>query len=279
MTTVDTTATAPVVRSPAVSSWRAVLLVMEHFWTWYRRNWRATIVGSVVEPLLFLVAFGLGFAVLVNNGGRLAELTGGLPYIVWLAPALLTMNTLQIATFESSYPVVSGFKWQRIYWAITATPVTAAQAGVGHLSWIAVRMLTSGVVYVAILVPFGGVRDGGIVVSLLAATLCGAAFAAPVMAFATVVRKEGPAFGALFRFVLIPMTLFSGTFFPVDALPVWVRPLAWSTPLWHGTELARGAALGSLQLWPSVGHLAYLVVLLVVGVLLVQRQFRARLYR
>jgi lipooligosaccharide transport system permease protein len=99
------------------------------------------------------------------------------------------------------------------------------------------------------------------------------------MAFATVVRKEGPAFGALFRFLVIPMTLFSGTFFPLEGLPEWVRPFAWVTPLWHGTELARGAALGSLQLWPALGHLAYLIGLLSVGVVLMRWRFRARLFR
>jgi lipooligosaccharide transport system permease protein len=279
MSAVDATSTAPAVDRPEVRSWRAVLLVMEHFWKWYRRNWRATIVGSVVEPLLFLLAFGLGFGALVNSGGRLTALTGGLPYLVWLAPALLAMNCVQIAAFEASYPVVSGFKWQRVYWAITATPVTPGQVGTGYLCWIAVRMLSSGAVYVSIIALFGGVRDVGIVASLLAATLCGTAFAAPVMAFATVVRKEGPAFGALFRFLVIPMTLFSGTFFPLEGLPEWVRPFAWVTPLWHGTELARGAALGSLQLSPALGHLAYLIGLLSVGVVLMRWRFRARLFR
>ncbi len=267
------------VRRPVVRGWRAVLLVIEHYWTWYRRGWRATFVGSVLQPLLFLLAFGVGFGALVDSGGRLPELTGGLPYLVWLAPALLAVNAVQIAAFEASYPVVSGLKWQRVYWAITATPVTPAQAGTGHLCWIALRMLISGALYVAIIALFGGVRDAGIVVSLLAATLCGAAFAAPVMAFATVVRNESSAFGALFRFVVIPMTLFAGTFFPLDGLPAGVQLLAWVTPLWHGTELARGAALGTLQLWPALGNLAYLVALLVAGLLLMRRRFRARLFR
>ena len=66
-----------------------VLLVVEHYWTWYRRNWRATAVSSVLQPLLFLLAFGVGFGTLVDGTGRAGAATGGLDYLVWLAPALL----------------------------------------------------------------------------------------------------------------------------------------------------------------------------------------------
>ena len=99
------------------------------------------------------------------------------------------------------------------------------------------------------------------------------------MAFSAAQENEGGAFSAVFRFVVLPMTLFSGTFFPISQLPDVVQPLAWVSPLWHGTELARGAALGTLQLTPTAVHLAYLTVLLVVGVQLSRWQFRVRLNR
>ena len=63
-----------------------VLLVIEHHWTWYRRNWRATAVSSILQPLLFLLAFGVGFGTLIDGTGRAAQATGGLDYLVWLAP-------------------------------------------------------------------------------------------------------------------------------------------------------------------------------------------------
>ena len=97
-----------------------VLLVIEHFWTWYRRNWRATAVSSVLQPVLFLVAFGVGFGSLVAGRPRVGAATGGVPYLVWLAPALLAVSAVQSGAFESSYPVFSGFKWQRTYHAMTA---------------------------------------------------------------------------------------------------------------------------------------------------------------
>lgn len=261
----------------ALPGWRAALLVTEHFWTWYRRNWRATLVGGVLQPLLFLLAFGLGFGALVAGSPAALAATGGVPYLVYLAPGLLAMSAIQTAAFEATYPVLSAFKWSRIYHAVVASPITPEQAGMGHLVWIGLRILSSGTVYVLVIAVFGGVAGGSIVISLLAATLCGLSFAAPVMAFAASVHNEGGPFSVLFRFVVIPMTLFAGTFFPITALPGWIQPIAWATPLWHGTELARGAALGTLQPLPTLGHLAYLVALLVVGVVLLRRRFRVRL--
>lgn len=251
--------------------------VVEHHWRWYRRNWRATAVSSILQPLLFLLAFGVGFGALVGSGPQAAAATGGVPYLVWLAPALLAMSAAQSAAFDSTYPILSGFKWQRIYLAMSAGPITGAQVGLGVLAWTGIKMFWSGAVYVVVIAIFGGVQGPGIIVSLLAALLTGLAVASLITAFAATVENEGNAFSALFRFVVIPMTLFSGTFFPVDRLPEWVQPVVWFSPLWHGTEVARGAALGTWQLLPTLGHLAGLVGLLVVGSVLVARLFTRRL--
>jgi lipooligosaccharide transport system permease protein len=271
---------APAVRATptAAPGWvRGVLLVVESFWRWYRRNWRATAVSSVLQPLLFLLAFGLGFGSLVAARPGAQAATGGVPYLVWLAPALLAMSTVQSAAFEMTYPVLSGFKWQRVYLGMAATPLTGAQIAVGHLVWVAAKMTLTGSVYLVLISLFGGSASAGVLGSLAAAVLSGAAVAAPVMAFSASREDEGAAFNALFRFVVLPMTLFSGTFFPVAALPTWVRPLAWVSPLWHGTELARAAALGTGAAAALLGHLAYLSVLLAVGAWLAIRRFTRRL--
>ena len=256
---------------------RGVLLVVEHCWVWYRGNWRATVVSSVLQPLLFLLAFGVGFGTLVDRTGGAAAATGGAEYLVWLAPALLAVSAVQTAAFESSYPVLSGFKWQRVFHAMAAGPISPAQIALGHLLWLAIRMTGAGAVYVAVIAAFGGVGNAGVLVSLLAAVLAGVAVAAPVMAYSATLENEGAAFNTLFRFVLIPMTLFSGTFFPVDRLPGWAQPLAWISPLWHGTELARAAALDRWQPLAALGHTAFLLALVVVGAVLAVRHFTRRL--
>ena len=256
-----------------------VLLVVDWKWTWYRRNWRATAVSSILQPLLFLLAFGVGFGALIDGTGRAAQATGGADYLVWLAPALLCVSAVQTAVFDSTYPVLSGFKWQRFFVAITATPVSPGQVAVGHLAWTTLKIGGAGAVYVGLIAAFGGVRSVGIVAALLAAMLVGAAVAAPVTAFTAGVDDEGAAFNVLFRLVLIPMTLFSGTFFPVDRLPAWVRPAAWVSPLWHGTELARAAALGGGSLLSALGHAAFLLALVAVGSAVAVARFRRRLHR
>jgi lipooligosaccharide transport system permease protein len=250
----------------------AALVIVEGHWTWYREGWRATVVTSVVQPPLFLVAMGLGFGSQVQPGAA----TGGLRYLVYLAPALLIATAVQIGAFESTYPILSGFKWQRQYHAVASTPITPAQLVAGQFTWVAIRMTGAGAIYLAIAALLGAVNGPAVLFTLPASLLTGMAVSASVAAYAATLDNEAP-FSGLFRFIVLPMTLFAGTFFPVGSLPAWIRPLAWVTPLWHGTELARGAAFGWLRFWPAVGHLAYLRAMVGVGASLTVRHFRARL--
>jgi lipooligosaccharide transport system permease protein len=254
---------------PVLAAW----LVVEAKWTWYRKGWRASVGSSVLMPLLFLVALGYGFGTQVKASAA----TEGMSYVVYLAPALLASAAIQNAAGESTFPVLAGFKWQKIYWGVVSTPVTAYRLVAGELLWIAMRLLLSGVVYVVIAAVLGTLTGPGVLLSLLFAVLCGMALSAPLVAFSATVEREGTAFNNIFRFLVLPMTLFAGTFFPVSSLPVYLRPIAWVTPLWHGTELSRAAAFGRMQLWPVLGHTAYLLVLVAVGAWLAGRLFRRRL--
>lgn len=263
-----------------LTGWRAALRVVEGLWTWYRHNWRATVVSSVLQPLLYLVAFGFGFGSLIDISPRAVQATGGVPYLVYLAPALLVVGAVQTATFESTYPIFSSFKWQRTYWGVTATPITPGQLAGGQLLWIALRLTLSGAAYLLVIALFGAVHGPGVLVALVFAVLCGMAFSAPLVAFSAAQENEATVFTAVVRFVVLPMTLFSGTFFPISRLPGLVQPLAWISPLWHGTQLVRGAALGTLHPWPTAaGHITYLTAWLVVGALLTRWRFLVRLTR
>ena len=108
------------------------------------------------------------------------------------------------------------------------------------------------------------------------ATLAALAFSAPLVAYsATLEKPDG--FTTIFRFVLMPMTLFTGAFFPVSQLPDWLVPLVWLTPSWHGIELARGTTFGTIGLLPAVGHIAYLTALTAGGIALGVKFFNRRL--
>lgn len=275
MSTVPQAVTPKPSTGRALGSVRAVLLVVEGMWIWYRRNWRATVASSFLNPVLFLLAMGFGLGSQITAGPA----TDGLRYVEYLAPAMLVMALVQSGVFESTYPVLSAFKWQRTYWAMTASPITPGQVLGGQLCWVAIRLALSGVAFLVVSAVLGAVTGFGVLLSLVFAVLAGMATCAPVVAFSATIESEGQQFNAVFRFVLMPMTLLAGTFFPVSQLPEWLRPLAWLTPLWHGTELARGAAFGALRLWPAVGHVAYLLAMLVVGVFVARRLFERRLAR
>lgn len=263
----------------APSGGRAVALVVEGHLTWFFKNWRASFVSSVVQPLLALVAFGVFFGRLAAGGSGLAHLTGGVPYIVYLTPALLCAAAVQTAASETTFPVFAGFHWVKNYEAIIATPVSPAQLATGLLSWIGVRLLGGGLVYLAVAGVFGGVASWRVVLSLLASVLTGLAFAAPIAAFSATLKREGSAFNVLFRFVIVPMTLFAGTYFSISRLPGWAQAAAVLTPLWHGTQLARDAALGVSRVGPTALHLGYLLLWVVVGVAVARWRFQKRLTR
>ncbi|WAL64082.1 ABC transporter permease [Amycolatopsis cynarae] len=272
MTTGSTTASVTSA-GRVVGPWRAALLRVEANLSWYRRYWKSTLYSSGLQPLLFLLAMGLGFGSQVPAGPA----TGGLSYLHYIAPALLVSAALQQGVAESTYPVLSGFKWQKDYLAVTATPVTPGQLLGGHLAWVGLRILLSSVVYALIALAFGAWLNAGLVAVVVVGVFTGLACAAPVTAFAATTFDEGTRFNGLFRFGVIPMTLFAGTFFPIAQIPLALRWLAWISPLWHGNELARGVTLGGLGIWAALGHVAYLTALLAIGIFLARKYFYRRL--
>ncbi len=125
---------------------------------------------------------------------------------------------------------------------------------------------------------FGAVHSWWALAVLPACGLLGVAIAAPVFAFAATIESSTNYFAFLQRFIVIPMSLFAGVYYPVSLLPIGVRPLAWISPLWHGVEICRAATHADHgSLWALLGHVAYLVLWAVVGLWLALRQFRRRL--
>ncbi|MFD2093103.1 ABC transporter permease [Blastococcus deserti] len=241
----------------------------------YRHHWRSSLISSVLEPALFLAAMGLTLGVLVDRG---PGLPGGLSYLAFLAPGLLAAASMQIATFESTYPVLGAIKWDRTYEALLATPAGVGDLLVGHLLFVSFRVVTSAAMFLGVLVLFGAAESPLVVLALPAALLTGLAFAAPVTAFAGRLETD-TGFAMLFRLLIMPMFLFSGTFFPVSQLPAVLEWIAYVTPLWHGVALARGLALGTLDGGAALGHVGYLALWVVVGAVLARRALTWRLVR
>jgi lipooligosaccharide transport system permease protein len=244
-------------------------------------------LSQLGSPVLYLLSLGIGLGNIVN--ARAGGQSLGTSYLSFIAPALIAATALQVAVGQSMYPILfNGFKFQRLYFAMNATPLTAKQIASGVLGWIATRTALSATLYLAVVACFGGVRSVGALLCVPIATLGAMALAAPIAVYSATVETERGGFAAIARFVVMPMFLFSGTFFPVSTLPEWGRALAWLSPLWHATELARWASLRPLHLSSGVGqvgaaallgHLAFLTVLTVTGVLLTRWRFQVRLSR
>jgi lipooligosaccharide transport system permease protein len=239
----------------------------------YRHAWRGSAFSSFLQPTLFLLAMGLGLGTMVDAGGT--ALPGGASYAEFLAPGLLAAAAMQVAGFESTYPVLGKMMWFRNYEAIIATPMRVSDLVLGELAWLALRLTTIATAFVLVMTVFRIPRSPLVILAIPAAVLTGLAFAAPIMAFAATLKHSNP-FNVLFRFVITPLFLFSGVFFPISRLPEPLERAAWVTPLFHGVQLVRGFALDAVpSLWPI--HLAYLTALVAAGIAMSRRTFRRRL--
>ncbi|GAB4587996.1 ABC transporter permease [Nocardia sp. IFM 10818] len=256
-----------------VGAWRGAWLRVEAYWAWYRRYWTATLFSSTVQPLLFLLTMGLGVGSQVDAGAA----TGGVSYLRYIAPALLVAGAMQQGIADSGYRVLSGFTMQRDFVAVTATPVTPGQILGGHLLWNAVLLTLTGSVYALVAALFGAWSNAGVLAVVGVGVLTGLASATPMTALAARTFDEGGRFALVFRFLVLPMTLLAGTFFPITALPLVLRWAAWIFPLWHGIQLARAATIGGVGGWAVAGHLAYLLAVFALGWVAAHRFFYRRL--
>ena len=263
---------APRLRRPLAGGGRQVF---EYRALVYRRVWRGSLFSTFLSPVLFLTAMGIGLGSFVDHGNASAAL-GGVSYAAFLAPGLLAAQGMQTAVGESTWSVMGGFTWDRTYHGMFATPVTVAGIVAGQLAWVAARLTLVATAFFVVMLAFGFVVSPLGVLGIGASVLTGLAFAAPISAFSAGQKNEA-AFNAINRFMITPLFLFSGTFFPIEQLPLIIRPIAWLTPTWHGAALARGLALGTIDPIGVVVHLAVLGAYIAVGVVWMLFAFRRAL--
>lgn len=246
---------------------------LEHSLMIYRRVWRGTLFGTIVSPILFLTAIGVALGSLVPT----MTTFGGVPYIVFLAPGLMASQAMQTGTQESSWPLISGFRWNKTFEAMIGTPQGVRDIVLGHLYWLIVRIGIVTGVFLIVSWLFGAITSPTAILAWPAAILTGLAFAMPMAAW-TATRKNEQSFSIIFRFIITPLFLFSGTFFPIEQLPQVFQTLAWFTPLFHGVALTRALAIGQpIDPLVLLLHALVLVALAVLGTLIAFRTFRKRL--
>ena len=254
----------------------AAALSVRAFRCWllmYRRTWRGSAWTSVFGPLFYLGAMGYGLGSLVDKNGTAS--LGGVPYVVFVAPAVLCVQAMNTGLSNSLYPVFGAMRWNAVYVAARATMLRPADICRGQ--FIAMRIAMNCACFVVFMAAFGLIRSAWAVLLLPAALLTGFAFAAPTAAWVIMLRHE-TSLNYPIRFGAIPLMLFSGTFFPVSQLPGWIRPVAYATPLWHGVALCRALSLGDLDAGSVALHVGYLVALTAFGLWLGGRTYSRRLY-
>jgi lipooligosaccharide transport system permease protein len=253
----------------------ALRVVESHLFT-YKRTWRFGLTTSFINPVLFLLGMGVGLGSIVDNGANTASALQGVDYLTFLAPGLLAATAMQVAAAEATYPVLASVKWNPIYRGMLATPLAVRDLVAGQLGWIGLRLLQSTVLLLLVMGLFGAIESPWAIAAVPAAILTGLAFAAPICAYSASIERD-TGLSSVLRFGIVPMFLFSGTFFPITQLPAALQWIAYFTPLWHGVDLCRTLCLGTAELLPSIGHVLYLSAWFAVGAWLALKAFAKRL--
>ncbi len=239
----------------------------------YARLWRGLAFSTFVQPALYLGAMGVGLGGLVqaHNGN-----VDGLTYLEFIAPGLLVASAMQLAASEALWPVLGGAKWMRQFHGVVATPIGPGQLYAGFVLWTALRSMLGAAAFLLVAALLGAIPSAWGILAIPAAGLCAAAFCAVLAAYSIRVDTDFT-FPLIMRLGVLPLFLFSGTFFPINQLPHALRPLAALSPLWHGVELARAATTGHFDAVAIVVHIAFLVGCIAIGAYFGLRNFAWRL--
>ena len=252
-----------------IYSGRARVLIERSLYAAKSSNW-LVIVSGFVEPVLYLMAFGFGIGQLIGN---VDDGTGSLvPYAAFIAPALLATSAMNGAIFDSTWNVFFKMHFGKVYQVMLSSSMGPMDVALGEISWALLRGLTYSLGFMAIVTPLGLVTSWWGLLAIPAATLIAFGFAALGMAVTSYMSNIQQM--QWINFFLLPMFLFSGTFFPVSVFPDWIQVIVKALPLWQGVEMIRAFTLGNIG--PElIGHIVYFLVMIVAGLLFTTRRLTA----
>jgi lipooligosaccharide transport system permease protein len=218
---------------------RAFRVWQRHF-TVYTKLYKSSIVLNFVEPILYLVALGLGLGAFVRE-------INGVPYINYIAPGIVASSTMFAASFECTYGTYVRMTFQKTFDAILATPVGVDDLVAGELMWGA----TKGIIYgttITIVISAFGLVDSPMIALMVPFLFLGALIFAEVAVISVALAPGIDTFNYYYTLFMTPMFLFSGIFFPIDTLPPVVAKIAYFTPLYHLVNVSRSFAGGGVPL-------------------------------
>jgi lipooligosaccharide transport system permease protein len=236
----------------------------------YRRGWYFVLSGAV-EPVFYLASIGIGLSHLVGAvtfaGHRLA-------YPAYAAPGLLASAAMNGAIVDTTFSVFFRLKIAKSYESVLSTPLGTGDVALGEIGWSVLRGTLYSACFLVFMAAFGYLTSWWALCCLPAAVLIGFAFAAGGMAATCYVRNWSDLDNLWF--LILPLFLFSGTFYPITIYPAWLTVLVRWSPLYQGVTLERGLASGIV--FPALaGHAAYLALLALASLLVVGRRLRRRL--
>jgi lipooligosaccharide transport system permease protein len=235
----------------AARLWRRNVLAYSH-------SWQMNILPNFFEPFFYLLAIGFGL-------GKFVDSVGGVDYAQYIAPGLAATSAMYGASFEVSFNVFVKLHFEKLYDAVTVTPLSPEDVVVGEMMWAMTRSALYGLPFVLIATFFGLVDSPWALLTPLGVLVIGFCFAMIGLTFTAFIPTIDM-YSFYFTLFITPMFLFSGIFFPIETLPDWAEPLAWFSPLFHAAGMMRELfGVGGTDLAAAAGHLAWL---LVVGLLL-----------
>ncbi len=274
-TTSPTPSAAPARPTGSLSAWEGMVRQYDYWLTVLKRTWRGGVVSSFLTPLLYVVAMGVLLGGFIEADPD--KLEGATSYLAFVVPGLVASHAMTLAVSESTYPVMGSIKWHKTFFAQLATPLAVRDLVNAYVAFVMFRVASACAVFMLVMAPFGVFATWwGPILAWLSQVLVGFAFTTLVFAYSAWLKSE-EGFGLLFRLGVIPLTLFSGAFFPISNLGPVLEWIARLTPLWHGVSLSRMFCVDQIDWSLVVLNVVVLVTLTVIGWFLAVRNLDRRL--
>jgi lipooligosaccharide transport system permease protein len=247
--------------------------IMERAYIAFKSSTWMIVVSGFVEPVLFLLSFGYGLKDLVGDITVAGQPIG---YVAFITPALLATSAMNGAIYDSTMNVYFKLKHDRIYHGMLATSLGPMDVALGEISWALLRGFAYAVGFMAIVAPLGLIPSAWGILAIPAAVLIAFGFASFGMAVTSYMKSWQQL--EIVNVVLLPMFLFSGSFYPLSVFPEWLQTVIRLFPLAHAIDLVRGLTLGNVS-WALLGHAMYFVVMIVVGLFFTTKRLNALFMR
>lgn len=213
-------------------AWR----VLQRHWTVYTKLYKSNFALNFAEPMLYLVAMGMGLGAFVSD-------INGQPYIKYIGPGIIASSSMFAAVYECTYGTYIRMTFQKTFDAILATPVNLDDLVAAEMAWAAVKSVIYGITIMLVVALFG-IVDSPLLLLAIPAIFLGGLIFAEISMIVTALVPGIDSFSYFYTLFMTPLFLFSGIFFPVEALPKAVAGIAWFTPLYHVVNVCRAFAAG-----------------------------------